>query len=67
MVFPVLIQPDDVGMLQPRQGTGLAGEARPQLRLDCRLAHNHFESDDAVQIDIAGLVHNPHAALPQFG
>ena len=51
-----IIKLADVGMIQRRDGSGLAFKALAELFL------RELNGDDAAQARVAGLVHLPHAA-----
>jgi len=46
-------------------GPGLAQEALPRPRLDGPLGRQQLDGDSAVQAQLAGEVHDPHAAVSQ--
>ena len=58
---------DDVGMLQPagRLNFG-AGSAAGRLALARSAGQDHLEGDDAVELDLPGLVDDAHAAAAEF-
>jgi hypothetical protein len=55
---------DNVRVPQPRQGLALVAE--PGLLLRLRLLQ-HLQRDQTVQLDVPGLVNDPHPAAAQLG
>ena len=58
---------DDVGMIQPGQGAGLAVEAFGKIRAPGGLRRENLERHDPVQHRLAGLINRPHAAFADQG
>jgi hypothetical protein len=56
----------DMRMLKTRLGFGLDAEPRQGFRPGMVAGQDHLEGDDAVEADLAGLVHNAHAAPAQL-
>ena len=56
---------DDVGMAQLRDRLGLGEEANGRLVTGVFTRQDHLERDDAVELDLAGLVDDSHAAAAQ--
>ena len=57
-----LVDLDDVRVLQPGDGLGLAAEPLPTLGRQVRPGQDHLEGDGPVQFAVAGAVDHPHAA-----
>ncbi len=56
----------DVGMIQRRGGAGFALEALERLRVGGDFGRKEFESDEASQLDVFGLVDDAHATAAEF-
>ena len=54
---------DDVGMVQPSRGTGLALESPALLGVAEHVAGQQLERDVAAERNLLGLVHDPHAPM----
>jgi hypothetical protein len=66
VVFTDLINLNDVGVPQPRHRLGFPAEARPLVAVGEGSADEHFQGDDALQLQVAGPVDDPHAAAADF-
>ena len=62
VVLADLVELDDVGVLQPRDGRRLGPEAQPLGMVGEDPAQQHLEGHPASQSEVAGLVHHPHPA-----
>jgi hypothetical protein len=56
----------DVRMLQPGDRLRLAMEARQLLGIGKGTAQDHLQSHEAIELDVAGLEDDPHAAPSQL-
>jgi hypothetical protein len=57
---------DDVGVLKAGDGLGLFQEPRQGAGVGVIAGQDHLERDNPSQVDLAGLVNDPHAPAPQF-
>ncbi len=67
VVFADVVDPNDVGMLELRDGLGLPAEAPPLLRGGRVAVQDHLQGDRALEVLLPGPVDDPHAAPPQLG
>ena len=61
----VLLQPvdgRDIGMIERRQRTRLALEARQPIRVGSKRRRQHLERDVSTQLEIVGAIHLAHTA-----
>ncbi len=65
LVLAELVDHDDVGVLQPRRGPGLAQEARARAVVGPALRH-HLDRDFALEVVVAPAIDGPHRAASQF-
>jgi hypothetical protein len=65
-VLPDLVDRHDVGMVQERDRLGLVLEAAQLIVGGEHVRLEHLERDRPVQADLAGLIHDPHAAAAQL-
>src|SRR6185436_17439967 len=61
-----VVNGNDVGMLEASRCFRLRLEPTNGLRRDQFSGMNEFDGDDAVEADLAGLIHDPHAAAGDF-
>jgi hypothetical protein len=66
LVNPDLVDADDVGMGQARDGLSLDAEAGQFQEVGFPRCEHHLEGDDAVEAEVAGLVDDAHAATAQL-
>ena len=57
---------DDVGVLEAGDGLGLLVEPRQGDGAGVGAGQDHLERDQTIQVDLAGLVNDPHAAPAQL-
>ena len=57
---------DDIGVLEAGDGLGLPVEAGQGLGAGVGAGQDHLERDQTTQVDLAGLVNDPHAAAAQL-
>ncbi len=62
-----LIDLNDVRVLQACDGLGLDAKTGAAPRVGLRAREHHLQGDDAVQVDLTGLVNDSHAAAAQRG
>ena len=63
--FAEVVDSDNVGVIQPRQGLGFACEPFDELPVPVLFLGQDFERDNAVQARLPGLVHHAHAAAAE--
>ena len=63
--LPELVHGYDVGMAQPGQRPGLAGEPVGKAGIGARLRRQNLQRHQPIQRRLAGFVHRPHAPLAQ--
>jgi len=61
-----IVYGDDVRVVERRGGSRFVHEAPPALGIGNGVRRQHLDCNDAVQMRVAGLVHDAHAALAQF-
>jgi hypothetical protein len=64
-VGPDVVNGEDVGVVQGRDGPGLTLEAAQALGVTGDLLGEHLEGDLAVEAGVAGAVHLTHAPGPE--
>ena len=57
---------DDIRMMQPRRGFGLALKAADELRAGEFTGQQHLEGDKAVQTFLPGAIYHPHSPPGDF-
>ncbi len=62
VLFPRLVNGDDIGVVQPPGSARLAAESFDPARVDHRVKHQHLQGDATAQRNLLGLVDNSHAA-----
>ena len=62
---PEVIDADDIRMVQPGQGAGLAGEALGKGRVAADLRRQNLYGDQAVQVLLPGFIDRAHAAAAE--
>jgi hypothetical protein len=60
-----IVNSHDVGVVEPGQGLGFAGETFGKSRVAAQVWRQDFQGDDPVQLRLAGLVDHAHAAVIQ--
>ncbi len=65
-MFADLVNLQNVGVLDARDGLGLGADAFQVLRTGAAPAADHFQGHHAVQLLLPGLVHDAHAACAEF-
>src|SRR5262245_50487081 len=65
VVLADFVDLDDVGVLQPRDRRRLAAKAVEAFVIGVAAGEDHLEGDDAVQLQVPGLVDDAHAAPAQ--
>src|SRR5262249_57317985 len=56
---------DDAGMLDRGRRPRLGAKARPEVLVMCELRPDHLERDRPVELELAGEVDDPHAAVAE--
>jgi hypothetical protein len=56
----------DIGMVEGRGSTSLAAKAFQRLRVLRHIVGQEFESNEATEVSVLGLVNNTHPAAAQF-
>jgi hypothetical protein len=62
-----VVDGDDVGMIEGREGVGLFFEAQGEFRVEGAFGSEEFEGDDPVEGALACLVDDAHAAPAEAG
>ena len=57
---------DDVGMLEPGDGLGLAEESPDRVRVGMRAGQDHLDGAGAIEQDIAGMIDDAHPSAAQL-
>src|SRR6266702_785888 len=65
-MFAVMQDGNDMGVVELGHGLAFAAEAFERFGAGERAAADHFEGDNTIEIDIACLVDNAHAADAEF-
>ena len=65
-MFAVLVDLHDVGVLQARDGFGFGAEASQLLAAGMAACKDHLEGDEAIELEMACLVDNAHAAAAKY-
>src|SRR5579862_5789948 len=66
LVFVDLVNLNDIGMIQARDGLGFGTKTLDLAVAGMRPGKDHLESDEAFETFLTGLVDNPHAAPAEF-
>jgi hypothetical protein len=61
--FAEIMDPDDVGVIEPGQGASLAGEAFGEGRITPGFVRQNLERHRPVELPLPGLIYRAHAAL----
>src|SRR5579864_2895311 len=56
----------DVGMIEQRSGSGLAGESLQRLRVAGEIFRDEFESYVASEFQVLGLINHTHTPSPEL-
>ncbi len=63
--FAEVVNVDDVWVIELRERAGFAAEARDEVRRERIDRRQDFQGDDAVEVPLARLVDDAHAAAPE--
>lgn len=61
-----IVDHDDIGMIEGRSSFGFLHETPAPLRVGHTIRRENLQSDEAVQVGVAGLVDDTHSALAEF-